>query len=205
MNWATAEIKHSWRRWWRLALIAGAVLVAAGVVATIFAFTKPNTSSRCSRTSVRGEPVTGAELDAFYGGQNPRKTPPICGLRPRPEVERTIQVPRSGEYRNVPIQGNTESAGRRIPLPAQPGMTGRYRSGTCEVAASVDALHAAAAFGGHTRYPGSIANITAIAPLSSIGFKSCCHHAARRLQLEKRASGHTRKIPPAWPIHCTPP
>ena len=192
MNWATGEINDAPRRWWRLALIAAAVLVVAGVVGTVFTFR--HEAERVGRLladiRARGEPVTGAELDAFYARPKSEEDATDLWVTALTEVERTIQVPRSGEYCNVPIQGNTESSGRQIPLPGASwddlALSQRYLR---EVAASMDALHAAAAFGGHARYPGSIADITSTAPLARL---QTLRNASRRLQLEACVRAHER-------------
>ena len=203
MNWATAEPEDSPRRWWRLALIAAATVIAATVAVTVFALRREagRVEGMLADIRARGEPVTGAELDAFYARPKAEEDATELWVRALAEVERTIELPRSGEYSKVPIQGNAESAGRRVPLPgAQWDDLTLSQQYLHEVAASMEALHTAADFGGHTRYPGSIADTTR---RRSHGSKPCAMpHAGFS---SKRTSERTRETPRAWQILCTPP
>lgn len=134
----------------------------------------------------RGEPVTAAELEAYYAPPKAGEDATDLWVAALAEVERTVPLPRSGKYRDVPIVGITEVAGRDIPLPGEPWseltLAQEYLR---DVATSMAALHTAANFGGHTRYPGSIIDIGATLERSQK-----IRNAIRTLQLEAYVRAH---------------
>jgi hypothetical protein len=148
MNWATAEPDDTPRRWRRRMLFAGITLAGLSLaVGSMFWLIQA--------IRARGEPVTFAELDAYYPAPPADKNAADLWLRADAAL---LAAEGSGSARALPYFGMS----RDPPLPRQ--FWAELEQSRQFLAANAEAmrlLHEAPELGGQARFPGSLNTRTA--------------------------------------------